>query len=191
MSSGSGSLSRKIRIPPNYISKWQGHEPRGSKGHVRRPMIACRACRTAKAKCNGKWECERCVNRGLVCSHARTDAAVRSSTKPPSSLPSLAPTDERAELSESQQLLVTQSSPSHFNIDSVADLLHHGRTVNSTGASTLETSALESKAHNAGVEWPTDPAPPRQPDVFQTMTEEGEYNVDLFRISPYFGAREI
>lgn len=63
------SQSRKNQIPGTLVLNWQAPDTQTSKPTVRRPMTACEACRTAKVKCNGQRACERCRNRGLLCSY--------------------------------------------------------------------------------------------------------------------------
>lgn len=63
------SQSRKNQIPGTLVLNWQAPDTQTSKPTVRRPMTACEACRTAKVKCNGQRACERCKNRGLLCSY--------------------------------------------------------------------------------------------------------------------------
>ncbi|KAF2877955.1 hypothetical protein BDV95DRAFT_588954 [Massariosphaeria phaeospora] len=58
--------SRKVRIPHDFMIKWQSSGPPGTKP-VRRPMTACQTCRTAKVKCDGQQECGRCISRGITC----------------------------------------------------------------------------------------------------------------------------
>lgn len=60
--------SRPRHIPGNLIVNWRPSDLRdGAKPRLRRPVTACDACRTAKAKCSGKQECDRCTTRGLGC----------------------------------------------------------------------------------------------------------------------------
>lgn len=62
--------SRPGIIPENLIVNWRPsnlHD--GPRTLLRRPVTACDACRTAKAKCTGKQGCDRCTTRGLVCTY--------------------------------------------------------------------------------------------------------------------------
>ena len=65
----SGS-SRRRQIPGTMVLNWQPPETQASKPLIRRPMTACEPCRSAKVKCNGQRNCERCRNRGLRCTYA-------------------------------------------------------------------------------------------------------------------------
>ncbi|KAJ5693029.1 hypothetical protein N7462_002452 [Penicillium macrosclerotiorum] len=63
--------SRKRHIPGTQTLRWPSPESRVSKPHVRRPMTACEACRTAKVKCNGQRVCDRCKDRKLHCTYTK------------------------------------------------------------------------------------------------------------------------
>ncbi|PYH95665.1 hypothetical protein BO71DRAFT_482705 [Aspergillus ellipticus CBS 707.79] len=63
------STSRRKQIPGTRVLYWQP-EKQGRKPLTRRPMTACQACRSAKAKCSRQRRCERCRSRGLRCSYA-------------------------------------------------------------------------------------------------------------------------
>ncbi|KAJ5272366.1 hypothetical protein N7478_007491 [Penicillium angulare] len=51
-------------IPGTQVLDWRARTPRP---RLRRPMTACQACRSAKAKCNGQSKCQRCKKRGISC----------------------------------------------------------------------------------------------------------------------------
>lgn len=62
--------SRPGNIPENLIVNWRPSNLRdGPRTLLRRPVTACDACRTAKAKCSGRQGCDRCTTRGLVCTY--------------------------------------------------------------------------------------------------------------------------
>lgn len=61
------------------VLNWQPVEGQSSKTLIRRPMTACEACRSAKIKCNGQRDCERCKKRGLHCSY---NPSVNAHTEP-------------------------------------------------------------------------------------------------------------
>lgn len=62
--------SRPRSIPENLIVNWRPSDLRdAAKPLLRRPVTACDACRTAKAKCSGRQGCDRCTARGLVCTY--------------------------------------------------------------------------------------------------------------------------
>lgn len=68
--------SRPRHIPENLLVNWRPSDLRdGAKPRLRRPVTACDACRTAKAKCSGKQGCDRCATRGLVCAYTSQAAA--------------------------------------------------------------------------------------------------------------------
>ncbi|PWY65697.1 hypothetical protein BO70DRAFT_383235 [Aspergillus heteromorphus CBS 117.55] len=69
---------RRKQIPGTLVLNWQSPETRNKKPLARRPMTACQACRTAKAKCSGLRRCERCKSRGLRCSYASSTSQTRS-----------------------------------------------------------------------------------------------------------------
>lgn len=63
--------SRPRSIPQNLIVNWRPSDLRdAAKPVLRRPVTACDACRTAKSKCSGKKDCDRCSARGLNCTYA-------------------------------------------------------------------------------------------------------------------------
>ncbi|KAJ5570045.1 uncharacterized protein N7459_009475 [Penicillium hispanicum] len=62
--------SQRKQIPGTQVLSWHSSERQAKKPRIRRPITACEACRSAKAKCNGQHGCERCKNRGLRCTHA-------------------------------------------------------------------------------------------------------------------------
>ncbi|KAK4682466.1 hypothetical protein QC764_0019440 [Podospora pseudoanserina] len=67
--------SRKGEIPRNFIRNWHSSGSRGATPLVRRPITACQGCRAAKVKCDGRQECNRCTNRGIVCRYVNTEPA--------------------------------------------------------------------------------------------------------------------
>ncbi len=64
------TTSRKGTIPRDFISSWQCSGIRSAKQVARRPKTACVSCRTARVKCNGQRDCERCTNQGIACRYA-------------------------------------------------------------------------------------------------------------------------
>lgn len=67
--------ARPGSIPENLIVNWRPSNHRdGAKPLLRRPVTACDACRTAKAKCSGKQGCHRCTARGLICTYTHRTA---------------------------------------------------------------------------------------------------------------------
>lgn len=82
--------SRPRSIPENLIVNWRPSNPRdAAKPLLRRPVTACDACRTAKARCSGKQGCDRCTTRGLACTYTSQVASNRGpptedSVRPPS-----------------------------------------------------------------------------------------------------------
>lgn len=95
--------SRKGEIPGKFIQKWQSSGTRAKKPLVRRPMTACQACRTAKVKCDGQEECERCTSRGIVCKYTVTETA---ETLPPHRLTGVASSQN-----------ISQAVPEQMSID--------------------------------------------------------------------------
>jgi hypothetical protein len=73
--------SRKGDVPSKFILKWQSSGP---KPQVRRPTTACQPCRTAKVKCNGQPQCDRCNTRDLACKYTNSSVP----EPPPPSNPS-------------------------------------------------------------------------------------------------------
>lgn len=70
--------SRPGIIPENLIVNWRpSNRHDGPRTLLRRPVTACDACRTAKAKCSGNQGCDRCTIRGLVCTYKSQVAAKR------------------------------------------------------------------------------------------------------------------
>ncbi|KUI58623.1 hypothetical protein VP1G_05884 [Cytospora mali] len=96
--------SRKREIPRNYILNWQASRAGAEKPLVRRPLTACEGCRSAKVRCSGLQDCDRCdrcAGRGLECKYAaasstpdNSDQCEPAATKPYSTdeWPSLVPT---------------------------------------------------------------------------------------------------
>jgi hypothetical protein len=78
----SARVSRKDKIPGNFMLKWQSS---GTKPLVRRPMTACQSCRTTKVKCDGQRQCNNCTNRGIACIYAHASATVLSLAVPQTS----------------------------------------------------------------------------------------------------------
>lgn len=83
-------------IPENLIVNWRPSDLRdAAKPLLRRPVTACDACRTAKAKCSGKQGCDRCTARGLVCTYtsqiARNRSPPRADGVQPPSMADVAP----------------------------------------------------------------------------------------------------
>lgn len=113
-------VSRKGEIPGNFVLKWQSSGSRGSKPLVRRPMTACSSCRTAKVKCNGQQECDRCTSRGLVCKYNNSDAADsaqptdRGSSKEAVTSPVAMPTTTSTEISMDLNVM---DSTDQFQVD--------------------------------------------------------------------------
>lgn len=64
---------QKKSIPGTQILDWQ--TTASTRPRVRRPVTACEACRSAKAKCNGQSNCDRCTKRGLHCKFTSTSSA--------------------------------------------------------------------------------------------------------------------
>lgn len=60
---------RKRLIPGTQVLKWQDPDDTNAKPVSRRPMTACKGCRSAKIKCNGKGTCDRCKKKGLPCTY--------------------------------------------------------------------------------------------------------------------------
>ncbi|KAJ5114105.1 hypothetical protein N7456_002639 [Penicillium angulare] len=66
-STNSGSFEPEVQdksIPGTQVLDWRA---RTTRPRLRRPMTACQACRSAKAKCNGQSKCQRCKKRGIAC----------------------------------------------------------------------------------------------------------------------------
>lgn len=63
------SSQSRQQIPGTNVLNWQSPSKKRVKPSIRRPMTACEACRSAKVKCNRQETCERCKNRGLICSY--------------------------------------------------------------------------------------------------------------------------
>lgn len=83
------STPKRRRIPGTSVLQWQSPETQTAVSLPRRPMTACKACRLAKAKCNGQQSCDRCKNRGLRCvySHASGASSGNSNKSPASHTP--------------------------------------------------------------------------------------------------------
>ncbi|KAH8204651.1 hypothetical protein TruAng_001126 [Truncatella angustata] len=59
------------QIPGTYVFNLESTNAQGNNRKLtRRPFTACEACRDAKAKCNGKRQCERCKKRRTRCIYA-------------------------------------------------------------------------------------------------------------------------
>jgi hypothetical protein len=80
--------SRKGDVPNNFILKWQSSGP---KPLVRRPMTACQPCRTAKVKCDGQPQCDRCNTRDLVCKYTNSSVPDIPPSNPSSSTNAASP----------------------------------------------------------------------------------------------------
>lgn len=64
---------QKKSIPGTQILDWQSTA--STRPRVRRPVTACESCRSAKAKCSGQSNCDRCVKRGLQCKFKSTSSS--------------------------------------------------------------------------------------------------------------------
>lgn len=106
--------SRPGTIPENLIVNWRPSNHRdGPRTLLRRPVTACDACRTAKAKCSGKQGCDRCTARGLVCTYKFQVAVNRC---PPSGDVAQSPSTQA--ISPTQE--INQGVPAVVSVDYIA-----------------------------------------------------------------------
>ncbi|KAL2204885.1 hypothetical protein CC79DRAFT_1399097 [Sarocladium strictum] len=163
MTARSSIASRKTDVPPNFMLKWQSHGPRGAKGNAHRPLTACRACRTAKTRCDGKRNCRRCTARGLVCSFERSDVVVGSATPSPWSQASSTLHNAQSEHFPSRKFIAAGE----------------GTDSNFSSTSNFQIPAFEHMAHEAETREPVDNVSLPVLNNVQITAEAEEYSVDL------------
>lgn len=122
-----GSSPKRRQIPGTSVLQWQSSETLTP----RRPMTACKACRLAKAKCNGQQTCERCRSRGIRCTYSRPSSGARNGN---SKNKSSAPQTPTGTSPLNGQEIAVSTTPDPMSVDVPGDVfsMSNGSTSQST-----------------------------------------------------------
>lgn len=129
MPPAAGSSPKRRQIPGTSVLQWQSSETHTP----RRPMTACKACRLAKAKCNGQQNCERCRSRGLRCTYSRPSSGARNGNSKNKSPASQTPTGA---FPLNGQEIAASTTPDPMSVDGPDNLFSMSNHAGSTSQST-------------------------------------------------------